>query len=302
MKNKNGQIGLIIVVLLLLVGVGAFVGVAWQQGWFTSSTQSAIQKKTSVLDCPDSTGILTVNAFSSLNKGSAVSTPTITAGVNGQPITTSVTSGTTTFPVGQDLTIHVSKADYLDKAFTTKMECGGITLEAPLYYSTSDNPAVRVKNDDGNYVTDSVTGGATNQTALSVGEKLQVDVEFSGTSLESSGEGIYVVEVGKSANITKIELSGATPVALPRVHATQVAGSKVQAFKVPAVLGSDKATHTLTVTPTASGHISGGVYTDWYAQQDFIDTNGKVAYGIENSEGTLKYENTLDFDFYIMLS
>ena len=62
---------------------------------------------------------ISVNAVSALNKGSSL-TPTILAGVDGDAVSTSVTSGTTTFPVGSQITILANASDYIDKSSTFK--------------------------------------------------------------------------------------------------------------------------------------------------------------------------------------
>jgi len=292
--NKKGVSGA--TVFILIIAVLALVVAIW------AVSQSVVTKedKTEVTSCPDSTGILTVNSFSALSKSSNV-TPTLKVGVNGGPVSTTATSGTTTFTVGDSLKIHASLSDYIDTEIDAKMTCGGITVENPMFYSTSDNPSVRIKNDDGDYMTDAVAGGAVNQTDLASGETLTVKVEFKGTSLESSGDLIYVVELpaSTSANVTKVEMAGLSSVSVPSVHTSVNAGSKLVAFQVPAVDGSASRTYDLTFTLGASKDLSGGVLTDWYSLQKFIDTDGTVKYGVQDSEGTLKYENTGDFDFYI---
>lgn len=297
MKNKKGSgaIWLIGIALILILALGSFAV-------FGNTSATAVGKdNVNIGNCADSTGILTVTAYNKLNPSTAVSSPTITAGINGGVLATTVTSGTTTFPVGAEVEILVSKADYLDQSYKFVMPCGGKVLEAPMSYATSDNPSIRVKNDDGDYVTDAIAGGTVNQTVLSAGETLKMDIEFSGTSLESSGEGIYIIEfpASSSANITKVELSGATLVGKPTIHSTNNAGSYVVAFEVPAVEGSQKAVRTLTVTLGSTKTLAGGVYTDWYTKQEFVNTDGKIAYGVEDSEGTSKFENSLDFDFLI---
>jgi len=300
MKNKRGSALVITLVVLLaavLIGGGIWIALG-TEGESQSVTQ---QQLTSPIACSDSTGILTINAISAIPGAAAPSSPTITAGADGGVIATSVTSGTTTFPIGAEVEVLVSKSDYLDKSFTFTMPCGGKTLDAALYYSTSDNPAIRIKNDDDSYVTDAVAGGATNQTNLAAGETLVMEVEFTGTSTEASGDGIYIVELPAStaANVTKIELGNLKAVAISTVHTLQNAGSKSVAFEVPSIVGSERVTYPLTITLTATGDISGGVYTDWYAKQEFIDDDKTIQYGVEDSDGTAKYENTLDFDFYI---
>jgi len=299
-KNKKamGGLGIAMIVfgVMLLAGSILWVGGAFEQ---STTTDKVV---TDIGACAESTGKLTVNAVSTLAKGTAISTPTITAGVDGGTIATSVTSGTTAFPVGSTVTVLVSKADYIDESFSFVMPCGGYTLQAELYYSTSDNPSIRAKNDEGDYMADSsnaVVHSGINQTAVSSGEVIKWDIELSGTSLESSGNGILVVEfpAGSGANITKVELSGATKrEGVPSVHAGVNAGSEFVAFNVPAVVGSDKNVHVLTIELASTKVLQGNVLMDWYAEQKFIETTGQIASGIQNSEGTLTYENTGDFD------
>lgn len=292
-KKGSGAVWGILILMFLLVIGGSYAIFGGDFGKAVGDVDPS--------QCSDSTGILTVNAYNKLNPSTAVSSPTITAGTNGGVIVTSVTSGTTTFPVGSDVVVLLSKTDFIDESFVFTMPCGGKILEAPMLYSTSDNPSIRIKNDDGDYVTDAIAGGSINQTGLSVGEVLIMDIEFSGTSLESSGDLIYVIEfpASTSANITKVELSGATMVGKPTIHSTVNAGSYVVAFSISAVEGSTKDVKTLTITLGATKDLAGGVYTDVYAEQEFVDDNGLISSGVEDSDGDAKYENTFDFDFLI---
>lgn len=292
-RNKRGGAGTIaIVIILVLIALGV-LGLVYQ---------SMVQEKKPkpAEGCPESTGALTVNAVSALNKGTTISGATIIAGVNGAPVSTVVTSGTTTFPVGSQVTILVNKSDYIDSSATFEMLCGGKVMEMPLYYSTSDNPTIRVINDENAYMTDSDTVGV-NQSLLSTGESLTVTVEFKGTSLESSGDGIFIVETPANTgiNISRIELDGVVGKFVPSIHPSVNAGSKIASFDVPAIEGSTTVTKSLTFVVTPTGHWSGGVLMDWYAKQDFIDDDGTIKNGVQDSDGTAKYENTLDSDFYV---
>lgn len=294
--NKSGKQNVMVILLgLLLVGAIVYFGYNVSQ-----SITGGDRSPTSVTGCSDSTGKLTVNSYSALSKSTNV-TPTLKVGVNGAPVSTTATSGTTAFAIGDKLKIIAELSDYIDTEIDAVMACGGITVENPMFYSTSDNPSIRIKNDDGDYMTDDVAGGDVNQTDLSAGETLTLEVEFTGTSLESSGDGVYIVELPASttANVTSIEMAGLSKTSVPSVHSLANAGSKFQAFDVPAIEGSAKKTYTLTVSLGASKDLAGGVLTDWYAKQKFVDTDGTIKFGVENSDGTAKYENSLDFDFYI---
>lgn len=302
MRDKNGQVAVgVILAIVAVVGLGMFAFVGYNQGWFIQEQTTLDGKLTDIGSCADSTGVLTINAVSALDGASDPSSPTITCGVGNDKVKTSVTSGTTTFPVGEELTCLVSKADYIDTSFTKKMPCGGLVEQVEMFYSTSDNPSIRIKNDDGDFMTDSVTGGATNQTDLSTGETVVLEVEFQGTNTEASGDGIYVIELPASttANVTDIVMAGADKVSVPSVHTLQNAGSKAVAFQVPAVEGAEKKTYALSIVLASGKDLVGGVYTDWYAGQDFVDDDGYIESGIEDSDGTAKYENTADYDFYV---
>lgn len=293
--NKKGKTNPMVWIVIVAVAALVFGLIELPTGTVVDDEHA------SPVTCADSTGILTVQDRSILAGGTAPSSPTITCGVNGGPVTTSVTSGTTTFAVGEDLQCLISDSDSIDKSFNFVMPCGGKQLDGALYYSTSDNPGVRIKNDDGDFMTDNVAGGATNQTNLAAGETLTLEVEFQGTNTEASGDGIYVIEFPAStaANITTVKMAGLSEVSIPTVHTLQNAGSKAVAFKIPNVVGAEKKTYALQIVLGSAKDVSGGVYTDWYGGQEFIDDDSTITWGVEDSDGTAKYENTLDYDFYI---
>lgn len=259
--------------------------------------------------CADASGILTVSDISKIPGGTAPSSPTITCGLEGQNIATSVTSGTTTFPVGAKVICLDSDTDSLDDKLEFTMPCGGITVDGALYYSTSDNPSITVKDFDAqsNDLTNNIAGGAYNASNPTAGSTFDVDVKFESTSYESSGDGIFVIEfpAGSDANITQggVTLGGLSEVSKPRVHSSINAGSRIVAFEVPMVADDENgksATYELNVDLESAKDLTGGVYMDWYAKQWFIDDDKTVlTYGIEDSTGDAKYENTLDFDFFI---
>jgi hypothetical protein len=294
-KGKSFVLAFIAILLMLIVVFGLLFAFG-----VLGTTQGVLgeKEKTNPTACGDSTGKLTLNSYNEYN--SSVLAPTLVVGINGGKVTNAATSGTTAYAIGTKLEVHQALGDYIDKSYTGTVECGGLTIDAPMVFSSSDNPAIRAKNDDGDYMTDSFVG-SVNQTNLDAGETFKLDIEFSGTSQESSGDGVYVIEfpAGSGANITNVELSGATKTTKPNVHTTLNAGSALYVFEVPAVVGSEKVIHTLTVQLGASKDLMGGVYTDWYSKQAFIDTDGTIKIGVENADGTAKYENTLDSDFFI---
>ncbi|NOZ47379.1 MAG: hypothetical protein GXO79_11445 [Chlorobi bacterium] len=294
-SNKNTLSIFLVVFVMIVVGIGAF--------YFAS--QSAISPvkmiNKTLGPCPDSTGVITVNAVNALQKSSTIATPTITAGVGNDPVVTSITSGTTTFRVGSPVNVLVSKDGYIDKAFSFTMLCGGYPLDAALYAASATDPSVKIKNENGNFMTDSITGGATNQSVLSTGATLNLDVQFQGSALENTGKLIYVVELpaSTSANVTSISMDGLKSVPVPSVYTSSNAASKMAAFEVPALDNGAKAIHQLSIVLGSTKTLSGGVVTTWYAQQEYIGLDGTLKYGVENSQGTAKYENTGSSSFFI---
>ncbi len=247
--------------------------------------------------CADSTGTLTVNTVNAATPGTAVSAG-LTAGVDGGAVTKTVAAaGTTTFPVGAKIHILANASDYLDDDVTVTMACGGSTVDLPLWYSTSDNPSVSMTNKDNSVIGD--TGASGNYSDISAGETVRVDIDFEGTYQEFTGEMVLIVETpaGTSGNITSMTFDGQNCGTVPTVHSTVNAGSKVCAYEVTGPEGSVEVTGRLTIETT--GDMSGLVLMDYYTKQKFVDDNGKIEYGIADSDGDAQYENTDDFDWYI---
>lgn len=301
--NNKGQATTWIFLGLMVVLVLGVLGGGYYFFFGAGAEQTTVGDLESPVKCADSTGILTVNAVSKLEGASDPSGPTITCGSDGDKVKTSVTSGTTTFPVGADLTCLVSKADYIDTSFTSTMACGGLNEQVEMYYATSDNPAVKITdpNNADAQVTDAIGGGATNLSDLTAGGTIDFDVEFKGTSTEGTGNMIYVIEFPASSNtnITKVTMGNLKKTNVPQLHAAQNAGSELVAFEVPNIEGAVKKTYSVIATLSTTGDLAGGVYTDVYAGQSFIDDDGYISSGVEDSDGTAKYENTLDYDFSI---
>ena len=242
---------------------------------------------------------LTINAVNALSAGTTVS-PSYTAKINGG-VAKTFTSGTTTLSPGDVVEILANLTNSIDVIATSEaVVCGHNELDLELY-ATNNVAAVEIFNDDGDKVTDDVAGGATNQTNLAEGEALTVEVKFKGTNEQSTGDLIYIVEAGSAANITAITMSGNAEklTAIPSVHTTQVAGSKVVAFRIPAIIGAVTQTYDMTFTLGSGKDLTGGIYTDVYSEQAFADDDGTFKTGVQDASGDSKYEDTSDSDFYV---
>jgi len=296
--NKQGKgngmtIGIIAVIAVIVIAVLIL--------YVPTTTQSVVTTTTDPTQCGDSSGILTVADRSLLVGGTAPTTPTITAGINGGVVTTTVASGTTTFPVGADVEVLVSDTDSIDKSFKFTMPCGGYTLDGALYYATSDNPAITIKDTDANSLTNAIGGGATNLSSVSAGSTVKFDVYLEGTSGEGTGEMIYYMEfpAGSSANITDVTMGNLAKVSVPKVYSASNAGSEVVAFAVPNIEGAVEMDYRVIVTLGTSKDLNGGIYSGLFAGQEFIDDDSTISSGVEDADGTAKYENTVTSNFYL---
>lgn len=301
MKNKKGKISGGMILLLVLVAV-AVIGV----GYLAVKQNTNGGNPNNPTTCGDSTGVLTltgVNAYNSNEKEGA----TITCGVNSGAVTKSVTSGTTSFGIGEKIKCLLSQTGSIDTEWEGQMVCGGLTETVPMYNSTSTNPTITIKdpNNQGATLSNAIAGGTVNLTAVTAGATVKFDVDFQGVSQESSGDGVYVIELpaNSNTNITSgdagVTFGSATHANVPSFYVINGASARVDAFNVPAIKGADDPTYKYVASLKASKDVTGGVYTTWYAKQSFIDSDGTIKVGVEDSLGTTKYENTGTYNFYI---
>jgi len=238
-----------------------------------------------------------VSAVNALSKGTSVSVGS-TVKVDGSL----VGAMPTTLQPGNSLSILLNATGYIDKVVSLdKVLCGSNIISTELYATSA--PTIRIKNTDDNFMTDSATGGAVNQSALSAGSTNIFTVELSGVDKQSTGEMVVIVELGSSANVSSITLSKAgvpmQTVDVPRVYTKTIADGKVVAFKVPAVTGAVKEMYSLGVTLASGKVIGGATYFTVYGIQAFADTDGSFKSGVEDADGTDKSTYNADFDYFI---
>jgi len=289
MKKTNLTTTLVVVTIL---GLLAFIAYGVSQTQLGSDTPEEMAAACGL----DTT--LSINAVNALAKGTSVS-PTYTAIVNGG-VAKTFTSGVSKLSPGDSVVILASANDYLDSTTSTTVSCGSNDLDVELF-ATDDVASIEIFNDDGDKVTDAIAGGAVNQSNLAPGESLTVEVKFKGTNEESTGDLIYIVEAGSAANISDITMSGDAEMltSIPSIHTTQVAGSKVVGFRIPAIEGAITQSYDLTFTLGSGKDMSGAVYTDVYSEQSFVDDDGTFKVGIQDASGDAKYEDSSDSDFFV---
>ena len=279
-----------IVAVIALLGFIAY-GVSQTQ---LDTTDSAAAKSACGLDTT-----LTINAVNALAKGTAVTSPTYKAIINGAPAV-AFTSGITKMAPLDDVTILMIATNYINVQKTMTVDCGANTMNVESY-ATDDVSAIEIFNSDNDKMDDAIAGGTINQSNLGLGESLTVSVRFKGTNEQSTGDLIYIVEAGSAANITAITMSGDADAltAIPSVHTTQTAGSKVVAFRIPAIVGAVTKSYDLTFTLGSGKDLTGGIYTDAYSEEPTVDDNGSISVGVQDASGDATYEDTSDSDFFV---
>ena len=220
--------------------------------------------------------------------------------VDGNPATTS-SSG---LVFGDSVQILITNSTGIDKILpAVTLKCGANPVYATMdMYSA---PTLTLKDPDNAdaTLTDSASGGAVNLTGVSAGSSIDVTVQVKGTDKKTTGDLIYVVELGSTQNVSGITLYDnngfATEVSVPKFYAQSVAGSYVTAFRIPAIVGSQTKTYTMTISAVTGDTIVGAMYTTAYVEQSFVDSDGTYKTGIENSLKATKYEATFDYDAYL---
>lgn len=280
---KNGWLIIVIAaVVIFLVANGGF-----KFGGNNGGTNDSAS-------CPDSAATV---SWSAINKDTAAAITTgQTVKVNGG----NPTASTTSYAVGARLEVLWNASNYLDKIQTYTVPCGGGPLEAQLY--ATDDMSFKVFNTDGNPVTDSATGGATNQTVITAGGSANLQIQILGKDDESSGDLIIVLEHANTTAVDKLTLSGIsgiTDAAVPNFYAVQSANSKAVAYRVPAVVGANTVTGTLGIKQKSGQTYGGAIYITAYSIQAYQETDGTFKEGVEDLNDNTKYEDDWDFDFYV---
>lgn len=209
-----------------------------------------------------------------------------------------------TFSYEDDLEILVSKDNYLDeKIEVDDLKCGSNSAKAEMY-ATSKNE-FRIFNTNNELLDDDDSDGATT-TQSSSSSTISLDTRIDSTTDESTGDLVIVVETDTS-EVDSVSLSGFEGVSEyddeVEFRSDEFSESSIEkAFNVDAVLDGNTASGTISLTPESGETIGDSgtpVYVTAYSKQWFVDTDGTLQYGIEDSNGDDKSEDNWDFDFYV---
>lgn len=299
MNNKGAVWGLWIVLLLVLaLGAGGYI--AYNQGLFAQKVTGGIDPALSATDCETAPSV-SVTAIDTLSKSTtltATSQFTTHARVNGN----FVGSIPSTLQKGDKVEVLVNATNYINDVIPEFAVACGNNIKTMELYAT-DALTYKVK-DEANTLTDGVTSTTTNATNIALGGSDTYDVFITGIDKKSSGDLIFAVEIGSSANVSDITMTDTggnvlEEVTRPDFYALTLTSPELKFFKIPAIVNAVEKQYKLTVSAESSKDISGAVYTTIYSEEYFLNVDGTFMKGVEDSDGTVKYEDTYDYDFYI---
>lgn len=305
-KNKKAQkrnapkgltVTLIILAIVTLI-LGIVAGVMWMTGtgFFAEAGKPGTTNNNQGTGGCEVAPSISTNVLNGLSKSTSVTTGT-QAIIDGY-YHSSVPS---TLQKGSVVQLLYNASNYID-VYGDKfiLDCG-VNLETQ-YINATDAITLEIKDGD-TTLTDSASGGANNASNVSDGGSDTLKVLFTGIDKKTSGDLVYVVELSESANVSDVTLSldgkALKEVDTPTFHIYGLSNPYEQAFVIPAIANAVEEEFKLVYSAKSGKNIYGAVYTTAYSQQAFVDTDGTFTIGVEDSDGTAKYEDTFDYDFVI---
>ena len=295
---KNNQLVTVSIVALLVVGL---LALAFGTGMF-STTQGGVQTDDSgriILsqDVCDTNPTLTTNVRNQLSQAQGINADTVYR-VSGIYFDT-----LPSLKKGDEVQVLANASGFIDVVSSVQtIDCGAnrVTLQT----FDQQDPAMEIKKNNF-VVTDSATGGAVNGTAVSAGGSEVYQVTFKGTDKKSTGDFIYVIELGTNQNVSLVNMYDAQgntlPTAeVPSFYTNTLTSPKVVAYRVPAIVGAVEMTYNVNIVASSGRTVTGAVYTTAYVGQPFVETDGTfVPFGVEDSTGSIKYESTFGYDMFL---
>ncbi len=285
-----------VIAIIFVIGLGVFIfGPGIQQ----SQVETGAGGATSGAGCPDSQATIVFASQNELSKSSTVTglTNSVKTRVVGQAEFSAAAGNATTYPVGAKLQILNSASNFIANVQEGEVICGGGTLTASLF--ATDAVGIDVINSDGNKLSSQIAlGGTVNQSAIALGGAEILEIKLKGTDKQSTGNLIMVIELNKS--IQTVTLDGVTGSKdQPQFYTTTLSVPSTWSWEVPAVVGATQSVKALGITMKSGQTYTGNVTINTYSEQAFQDTDGVFKVGIEDADGTAKYEDNSFFVFQI---
>lgn len=296
------------VFLAFLVFVVLVISLGFGLGWF-GTTQQQVIGGTTPSGQPISEGCnqnpsITLALTDSLKPGTSLSGGTNYYRVN------DVYVGTTapTPNAGDKVQILATNTSYIGGIFAPfTAHCGG-NLQSGSLYKYANN-SVTIKADNGiKVLTDSATGaGTSGNESVQNGSKSWA-FTLKGTDKASSGKVIMVLEYCSPANISSATLSengvNIPAIPVPMGYTREGTNMYTTAFEISPTIGAVSRTLYLNTAVNTATSCYGAVYTTYFGEQAFVDTDGTFKEGAFDSLNSAKYSSGVatDYDFYIEAS
>lgn len=297
-KSGGMKSGTKVFLWILVIAVIATVAVVVLEP--TQQTQLETQKTiTSTLGNCETEPYVDLKITDGVNPGTSVSFAGGTYSLDGKFVGSFVSgSSGTTFNIGDKGVIQYGKSNYLNETVPYEItKCGANVIQAKLF--ATDDATVAWYNDDDNSMGAAYSG--TNQTestsAIRPWVKLTINQD------ESVGTVAMVIQYANDTEVDDITVTNkdfpVRKIEVPEAYTGETADSQQVAYELDLskyANAGEVEIHTLLTA--ASGQTIGGstdpafLNATFYTYQYFNDIDGTYKYGVEDSDGTAKYEDT----------
>lgn len=290
-RNKKGAgTALMVVMIIAILVIGGIASYAILQN-VTSGGRDTAE------GCPESTATPSFIAKEFFSKSTSVTITPYLAIDDGAVANQTGNS----LPVGSEMTGYYSASNYIDQKIEPfKVTCG-MTQTPTEYLKATDAPSTfLVKDDSGTTLTDTATGGANNASATA--GTLELELRIGAKSDYTTGDLIVVIEYDNDTQADEISLGSFDALSsYPEVYAEEASNSLIRAFKVPEVKDGDTKSYPIKVEPESGITLNNtALRVTYFSSQAFEDVDGSVQVGVEDSDGTAKYEDTGDYDIFVV--
>ena len=292
MKNKQGKtsagLNLLIVLGVLIIGFLAYSQVTQSIGQENLGEQIATEQGCSV------NPTIVTSVSDALTGGTATSVD-VTARVNGA----FVGGVPASLEKGSKVELLFNASNYISDAteeFT--VGCGVNSKHMNLY--ATDDVTVQIKTSAGtvagNCLSATATCAGVNQSSFTTVEYLEM--KLTAPSQKATGDLIVVIEADNATELADFTFSGAGAKdgvrPSSKTFSQNNTNSLVEVYEVPSLQDGAFAVYNIGMTPGVGKTVSGTIiYVTVYSKQDFLDSDGTFAYGVENKDhSATKYEDT----------
>ncbi len=301
MDKKGKTSPFVWVVVMVALGLVAYFG-------FFQST-GGINLNVGDRSCDDNAPYIDNSTFNEYAKGTGVAVTYSYALVGSSDPVRTLTPGSsgTDFHIGDKLKILTSASGYIDRVDEyTITQCGANKFTN--FILGTDGGTIDILDQNLNAVTDSavaVTGGQVNLSDGGSANPLNAVLRIDGVVDKTTGQLLITIEANDSevdAITLSAKSSGANiidseyPTGDLDLFTSEGTSPVIKrAFVVDEVLDGGQVDYNVKFTPESgvtmgSNKESGFVFVNAYEGQWFVDTDGTIAFGWEDADGTAKHE------------